>query len=73
MIMKFSVLTIENNIVKLENEAGELYYFSLSELPKEVHVNDILEKTDCGFIILQDETDKRRDENINLINSLWED
>lgn len=73
MIMKFSVLTIENNIVKLENEAGELYYFSLSELPKEVQVNDILEKTDCGFIILQDETDKRRDENINLINSLWED
>lgn len=71
--MKFSVLTIKNNIVKLENEAGELYYFSLSELPKEVQVNDILEKTDCGFIILHDETDKRRDENINLINSLWED
>lgn len=71
--MKYSVLTIENNIVKLENEAGELSYYDLSELPKEVRVNDILENTDGGFVILSDETNKRREENISLINSLWED
>lgn len=71
--MKYSVLTIENNTAKLENEIGELSYFDLSEMPKEVKVNDILEKTDGRFIILTDETNKRREENINLINSLWED
>lgn len=71
--MKYSVLTIENNTVKLENEIGELSYFDFSEMPKEVKVNDILENTDGSFIILADETKKRREENINLINSLWED
>ena len=71
--MKYSVLTIENNTVKLENEIGELSYFDLYELPKEVQVNDILEKTDGSFVILAEERNKRREENINLINSLWED
>lgn len=71
--MKYSVLTIENNIAKLENEIGELSYFDLSELPKGVQVNDILENIDGEFIILPDETNKRREENISLINSLWED
>lgn len=71
--MKYSVLTIENNIVKLENEAGELYYYDLSEMPKDIQINDILENTDGGFVILSDETNKRREENISLINSLWED
>lgn len=71
--MKYSVLTIENNIAKLENEIGELSYFDLSELPKGVQVNDILENIDGKFIILPDETNKRREENISLINSLWED
>lgn len=71
--MKYSVLTIENNTAKLENEVGEISYFDLSEMPKEVKVNDILEKTDGGFVILTEETNKRREENINLINSLWED
>ncbi len=71
--MKYSVLTIENNTVKLENEIGELSYFDLSEMPKEVKVNDILENTDGSFVILAEETNKRREENINLINSLWED
>ena len=73
MIMKFSVLTIENNVVKLENENGELSFLDLSELPKEIQVNDILEKNNGVFSILSDETNKRREENMSLINSLWED
>ncbi len=71
--MKFSVLTIENNVVKLENENGELSFLDLSELPKEIQVNDILEKNNGVFSILSDETNKRREENMSLINSLWED
>ena len=71
--MKYSVLTIDSGIVKLENEIGEISYFDTSEMPDEIKTNDILEKNDGGFVILPDETEKRRDENINLINSLWED
>ncbi len=71
--MKYSVLTIDSGIVKLENEIGEISYFDTSEMPDGIKTNDILEKNDGGFVILPDETEKRRDENINLINSLWED
>lgn len=71
--MKYSVLTIDSGIVKLENEIGEISYFDTSEMPYGIKTNDILEKNDGIFVILPDEIEKRRDENINLINSLWED
>lgn len=71
--MKYSVLTIDNSVVKLENEIGEISYFDISEMPNEIKTNDILEKRGGRFVILRDETKKRREENIDLINSLWED
>lgn len=71
--MKYSVLTIDNSVVKLENEIGEISYFDISEMPNEIKTNDILEKRSGRFVILRDETKKRREENIDLINSLWED
>lgn len=71
--MKFCVLSIEDGIVKLESETGKIDFIKLDEIKKDIFVNDIIEKTESGFIRLTEETENKKSENIKLQQSLWEE
>ncbi len=71
--MKYSVLSISEGIVKLESENGEIDFVSILDMPKDILVNDIIEKTDSQCIRLLKETEERQKENIELQDSLWEE
>lgn len=71
--MKLCVLSIEDGIVKLESETGKIDFIKLDEIKKDIFVNDIIEKTESGFIRLTEETENKKSENIKLQQSLWEE
>ncbi|MCD8327540.1 MAG: DUF3006 domain-containing protein [Ruminococcus sp.] len=71
--MELSVLSISDDVVKLEDESGKISYCRLSEMPEGIKVNDIIEYTNGEYVILAEKTKERKEQNIKLLNSLWED
>ncbi|MCD7727987.1 MAG: DUF3006 domain-containing protein [Ruminococcus sp.] len=71
--MELSVLSISDDIVKLEDEDLKISYCRLSEMPEGIKVNDIIEYKNGGYKILAEKTKERKEQNIKLLNSLWED
>lgn len=71
--MKYSVLSICEDIVKIESEKGKIDFVKLNDMPKGISINDILEKTDSGYIRLLEETENRQNVNIRIQDTLWEE
>lgn len=62
---------IEENYAVCEWEEEQLN-IELSKLPAGVKEGDVLKKTECGYEIDSEETQRRREKIIKLQNSLWE-
>ncbi len=69
--MQYTVDRIEEGIAVCEDSGGNSVRIQISFLPENVREGDILSVDNSGFVILSDETARRRKEIFNKQNSIF--
>lgn len=70
--MFLSVDRIEDGLAVCIDDLGALFAVRLEEIDGEAHEGSVLIETENGYALCPDEEEKRRKENFNLAESLFD-
>lgn len=68
--MKYSVISIEDGIVVLEDESGALFTLAQSNLPESLTEGQLVDLTDNGFVVDKLMTSAERRRIFDKFNSI---